>query len=279
MQVLAATCSVLDFFAAILMQPFSLHRCLDSWATLHFTVTFFFFCKHPSIHPSIQVRFVVGLEPVPLKLKIVAPQVSATDLVTRSHSSTKVHMAELADFMTSPVSNFNKNSECSTIIITWKQNWSSTRFESITFLKHLQDLLLMPVQVCLPKLLLFRCHFDLNNKMFKSWPLIWQSISFCIEYEFHILVFRSLLTGQTILINMSYSGATLLSSFIQIWNVFVFIFQVAEVAQILDFLSTQTALPIVGISGGSAVVIPYKVLSKQRDFSIFSKLSHHQDRA
>uniref|UniRef100_A0A3B3VXG9 Receptor ligand binding region domain-containing protein n=1 Tax=Poecilia latipinna TaxID=48699 RepID=A0A3B3VXG9_9TELE len=35
----------------------------------------------------------------------------------------------------------------------------------------------------------------------------------------------------------------------------------SEVAQILDFLSTQTALPIVGISGGSAVVIPYKVLS------------------
>ncbi|XP_028990049.1 glutamate receptor ionotropic, NMDA 2C-like isoform X2 [Betta splendens] len=34
--------------------------------------------------------------------------------------------------------------------------------------------------------------------------------------------------------------------------------QVAEVAQILDFVSTQTALPIVGISGGSAVVIPYK---------------------
>lgn len=30
-------------------------------------------------------------------------------------------------------------------------------------------------------------------------------------------------------------------------------------AQILDFLSTQTSLPIVGISGGSAVVIPYKV--------------------
>ncbi|KAK2820612.1 hypothetical protein Q5P01_023571 [Channa striata] len=29
-------------------------------------------------------------------------------------------------------------------------------------------------------------------------------------------------------------------------------------SQILDFLSTQTALPIVGISGGSAVVIPYK---------------------
>lgn len=38
--------------------------------------------------------------------------------------------------------------------------------------------------------------------------------------------------------------------------------QVAEVAQILDFLSTQTALPIVGISGGSAVVIPYKVPAK-----------------
>eukprot|EP00063_Salmo_salar_P062763 XP_014037598.1 PREDICTED: glutamate receptor ionotropic, NMDA 2C-like [Salmo salar] len=34
--------------------------------------------------------------------------------------------------------------------------------------------------------------------------------------------------------------------------------QVAEVAQILDFLSTQTALPIIGISGGSAVVIPHK---------------------
>ncbi|KAM6951722.1 glutamate receptor ionotropic, NMDA 2C-like [Aplochiton taeniatus] len=34
--------------------------------------------------------------------------------------------------------------------------------------------------------------------------------------------------------------------------------QVAEVAQILDFLSTQTSLPIVGISGGSAVVIPHK---------------------
>ena len=38
--------------------------------------------------------------------------------------------------------------------------------------------------------------------------------------------------------------------------------QVAEVAQILDFLSTQTALPIVGISGGSAVVIPHKVLTR-----------------
>uniref|UniRef100_A0A3B3ZLT3 Receptor ligand binding region domain-containing protein n=1 Tax=Periophthalmus magnuspinnatus TaxID=409849 RepID=A0A3B3ZLT3_9GOBI len=37
---------------------------------------------------------------------------------------------------------------------------------------------------------------------------------------------------------------------------------VAEVAQILDFLSTQTSLPIVGISGGSAVVIPYKVLPR-----------------
>ncbi|XP_072311888.1 glutamate receptor ionotropic, NMDA 2C-like isoform X1 [Eucyclogobius newberryi] len=34
--------------------------------------------------------------------------------------------------------------------------------------------------------------------------------------------------------------------------------QVAEVAQILDFLSTQTSLPIIGISGGSAVVVPYK---------------------
>lgn len=33
-------------------------------------------------------------------------------------------------------------------------------------------------------------------------------------------------------------------------------------AQILDFLSTQTALPIVGISGGSAIVIPYKVCSR-----------------
>lgn len=31
------------------------------------------------------------------------------------------------------------------------------------------------------------------------------------------------------------------------------------VAQILDFISTQTAVPIVGISGGSAVVLPYKV--------------------
>ncbi|XP_054615629.1 glutamate receptor, ionotropic, N-methyl D-aspartate 2Ca [Dunckerocampus dactyliophorus] len=30
------------------------------------------------------------------------------------------------------------------------------------------------------------------------------------------------------------------------------------VAQILDFLSTQTGVPIVGISGGSAVVLPYK---------------------
>ncbi|KAM3597769.1 uncharacterized protein V6R79_008954 [Siganus canaliculatus] len=30
------------------------------------------------------------------------------------------------------------------------------------------------------------------------------------------------------------------------------------VAQILDFISTQTAVPIVGISGGSAVVLPYK---------------------
>ncbi|XP_056462564.1 LOW QUALITY PROTEIN: glutamate receptor, ionotropic, N-methyl D-aspartate 2Ca [Gadus chalcogrammus] len=32
------------------------------------------------------------------------------------------------------------------------------------------------------------------------------------------------------------------------------------VAQILDFISTQTAVPIVGISGGSAVVLPYKVV-------------------
>lgn len=31
------------------------------------------------------------------------------------------------------------------------------------------------------------------------------------------------------------------------------------VAQILDFISTQTSVPIVGISGGSAVVLPYKV--------------------
>ena len=31
------------------------------------------------------------------------------------------------------------------------------------------------------------------------------------------------------------------------------------VAQILDFISTQTAVPIVGISGGSAVVLPHKV--------------------
>ncbi|XP_048013942.1 glutamate receptor ionotropic, NMDA 2C-like [Megalobrama amblycephala] len=31
------------------------------------------------------------------------------------------------------------------------------------------------------------------------------------------------------------------------------------VAQILDFISTQTAMPIVGISGGSAVVLPHKV--------------------
>jgi len=38
--------------------------------------------------------------------------------------------------------------------------------------------------------------------------------------------------------------------------------QVAEVAQILDFLSTQTAIPIVGISGGSAVVIPHKVRTR-----------------
>ncbi|CAM9218883.1 unnamed protein product [Lampetra planeri] len=31
------------------------------------------------------------------------------------------------------------------------------------------------------------------------------------------------------------------------------------VAQILDFISAQTAVPIVGISGGSAVVLPYKL--------------------
>lgn len=31
------------------------------------------------------------------------------------------------------------------------------------------------------------------------------------------------------------------------------------VAQILDFVSSQTAVPIVGISGGSAVVLPHKV--------------------
>lgn len=43
-------------------------------------------------------------------------------------------------------------------------------------------------------------------------------------------------------------------------RIHLFCAQVAEVAQILDFLSTQTSLPIVGISGGSAVVIPYKVV-------------------
>ncbi|KAJ8251732.1 hypothetical protein GJAV_G00224530 [Gymnothorax javanicus] len=31
------------------------------------------------------------------------------------------------------------------------------------------------------------------------------------------------------------------------------------VAQMLDFISSQTGVPIVGISGGSAVVLPYKV--------------------
>ena len=31
------------------------------------------------------------------------------------------------------------------------------------------------------------------------------------------------------------------------------------VAQMLDFISTQTAVPLVGVSGGSAVVLPYKV--------------------
>ncbi|TNN52722.1 Glutamate receptor ionotropic, NMDA 2C [Liparis tanakae] len=53
--------------------------------------------------------------------------------------------------------------------------------------------------------------------------------------------------------------------------------QVAEVAQILDFLSTQTALPIVGISGGSAVVIPHKVLDSdaQNDIIIIIIHDHH----
>lgn len=32
------------------------------------------------------------------------------------------------------------------------------------------------------------------------------------------------------------------------------------VAQILDFLSSQTSIPIVGINGGSALVIPHKVI-------------------
>ncbi|KAK7168225.1 hypothetical protein R3I94_002312 [Phoxinus phoxinus] len=36
------------------------------------------------------------------------------------------------------------------------------------------------------------------------------------------------------------------------------------VAQILDFISTQTAVPIVGISGGSAVVLPHKVRVEHR---------------
>lgn len=72
------------------------------------------------------------------------------------------------------------------------------------------------VKVCLTKLLLFKCCFDLNKKKVLSLPLNWQSISFWIEYEFYILVFRPLLIGKTILMNMSYSGATLSSSFIQI---------------------------------------------------------------
>ncbi|XP_067345169.1 glutamate receptor ionotropic, NMDA 2C-like isoform X2 [Channa argus] len=50
--------------------------------------------------------------------------------------------------------------------------------------------------------------------------------------------------------------------------------QVAEVAQILDFLSTQTALPIVGISGGSAVVIPYKLMEEYDwgEFAVITSL-------
>lgn len=52
----------------------SLHRCLDRWATLHFTVKFFFFCKHPFIHPSIQVKFVIGLEAVTLKWTTIVNQ-------------------------------------------------------------------------------------------------------------------------------------------------------------------------------------------------------------
>lgn len=36
------------------------------------------------------------------------------------------------------------------------------------------------------------------------------------------------------------------------------------VAQILDFISTHTAVPIVGIRGGSAVVLPHKVRVQHR---------------
>lgn len=45
-------------------------------------------------------------------------------------------------------------------------------------------------------------------------------------------------------------------------------------AQILDFLSTQTSLPIVGISGGSAVVIPYKVEFAATTIHITTSPSH-----
>lgn len=37
------------------------------------------------------------------------------------------------------------------------------------------------------------------------------------------------------------------------------------VAQILDFISSQTSIPIVGINGGSALVIPHKVIFLVRD--------------
>lgn len=41
------------------------------------------------------------------------------------------------------------------------------------------------------------------------------------------------------------------------------------VAQILDFISTQTTVPIVGISGGSAVVLPHKV-SEGLEINVYS---------
>jgi ionotropic glutamate receptor NMDA 2C len=37
------------------------------------------------------------------------------------------------------------------------------------------------------------------------------------------------------------------------------------VAQILDFIALQTAVPIVGISGGSAMVLPHKVSDQDWD--------------
>ena len=105
------------------------------------------------------------------------------------------------------------------------------------------------------------------NNYFRFLPLDLQDLQACKHFvELHNRpTVQHIVVQYRIVHHHSYEHILNTNSF-YIYIVFIHFnccpLQVAEVAQILDFLSTQTALPIVGISGGSAVVIPHKVLTR-----------------